>query len=131
MMFEIIQSLTNILGPIATANKENESKKDNALRALSYALDETCLYYRDIKNGHLKDRDRETQLVRYWSAAAIPLRHFDSGLAEICDRKSEYWLDPENYDDNQIEQMGIQLNDVRNAYRQLLKPAYRTFGKRR
>ncbi|APX99916.1 hypothetical protein [Lacinutrix venerupis] len=124
MMFEIIESLTNILGPIATASKENSSKKDRALRALSYALDKTCLYYRDLRNGILKDREREAQLVRYWSAAAIPLRHFDSNLAEICDHKSEYWLDPENYDDSQIDEMGIRLEDVRNAYRQHLKPNY-------
>lgn len=130
MMLEIIEGIANILGPIATSSRENQSRKDQALRALSYALDETCLYYRDIKNGNLPDRNREAQLVRYWSAAAIPLRYFDVDLAERCDRKSEYWLNPENYNAEEIDAMGIRLDDVRRAYRQLLSPNARLFRNR-
>ena len=129
-MFELIELLTNSLGPIATASKENEKKKDLALRAVSYALDETYLYYRDMRNGHLKDRDREAQLVKLWSAAAIPLRHFDLELANICDRKSEYWIDPESYNDEDVEKLGIRLGDVRSAYRKLMKPQYNLFRRK-
>ena len=121
-MYELIELLTSNLGSIATASKENEKKKDLALRAVSCALDETYLYYRDMKNGHLKDRDREAQLVKLWSAAAIPLRHFDLKLANICDKKSEYWIDPERYTDDDVEKLGIKLGDVRGAYRKLMKP---------
>ena len=32
MMIELIDSLGNILGPIATSSRENEAKKDQALR---------------------------------------------------------------------------------------------------
>ena len=126
-MFELIELLTSSLGSIATASKENEKKKDRALRAVSYALDETYLYYRDMKNGHLKDRDREAQLVKLWSAAAIPLRHFDLYLANICDRKSEYWIAPESYTNEDIEKLGIKLSDVRRAYRKLMKPKHSLF----
>lgn len=129
-MIELIELLTSNLGSIATAGKENEQKKDLALRAVSYALDETYLYYRDMKNGHLKDRDREAQLVKLWSAAAIPLRHFDLELANICDRKSEYWLDPEIYTDEDVIKLGIRLGDVRGAYRKLMKPNYSMFKRR-
>ena len=129
-MFELIELLTTNLGLIATSGKEDEQKKDLALKAVSYALDETYLYYRDMKNGHLKDRDREAQLVKLWSAAAIPLRHFDLDLANICDRKSEYWIVPESYSDEDVSKLGIRLGDVRGAYRKLMKPNYSMFKKR-
>lgn len=50
--------------------------KDEALRSISFALDETYLYYRDIEHGNLPNRDKEAMLVRYWSAAAIGLQTF-------------------------------------------------------
>lgn len=54
MLNEILQGLTNILGPIATASKDRSQMKDEALRAICHALDETYLYYRDIGHGRLQ-----------------------------------------------------------------------------
>ena len=130
MLNEIIEGLSNILGPIATATKERSQMKDEALRAISHALNETYLYYRDIEHGHLPNRDKEAMLVKYWSAAAISLRHFDQRLANICDNKAEYWVNPENYNSADIENLGIGLDSVRQAYRKMLKPDYKSFGRR-
>lgn len=130
MLNEIIEGLSNILGPIATATKERSQMKDEALRAISHALNETYLYYRDIEHGHLPNRDKEAILVKYWSAAAISLRHFDQRLANICDNKAEYWVNPENYNSADIENLGIGLDSVRQAYRKMLKPDYKSFGRR-
>lgn len=125
MMNEILNGLINLLGPIATATNERLKMKDEALRSISFALDETYLYYRDIEHGNLPNRDKEAMLVRYWSAAAIGLRHFDAHLAETCDKKSEYWIKPDNYSNKDIEDLGIGLNNVRQVYRKMLKPDFR------
>jgi hypothetical protein len=130
MLNEILQGLINILGPIATASKERSQMKDEALRAISHALDETYLYYRDIGHGRLQNRDREAMLVKYWSAAGISLRHFDQDLARRCDDKAEYWVNPENYNDEDINKLGIGLESVRQAYKKMLKPDLRRFGRR-
>jgi hypothetical protein len=122
MLNEIINGLSNILGPIATATKERSNMKDEALRAISHALNETYLYYRDIELGYLRNRDKEAMLVRYWSAAAISLRHFDRKLANKCDNKAEYWVNPDNYNTTDIEKLGIGLDSVRQAYRKMLIP---------
>ena len=74
MFKEILDGLTKILGPIATISKERRELKDSALRAISMALDETFIYYRDLKKGVPKNLDRELMLAKYWSAAAIPIR---------------------------------------------------------
>jgi hypothetical protein len=130
MLNEILEGLSKILGPIATASKDRSKMKDDALRAISHALDETYLYYRDREHGQLPNRDKEAMLVRYWSAAAISLRHFDENLANRCDTKAEYWVNPDNYNDVDIENLEIGLDSVRQAYRKMLKPDYRTFRKR-
>lgn len=122
MIKEIIEGLSKILGPIATISKDKREQKDMALRAISNALDETLLYYRDLERGKMRDLDREALLCKYWSAASIPMRHFDAQLAGICEYKSKYWLNPTQYTDTEIRELGIGLNDVRQAYRRMLLP---------
>ncbi|TAF08774.1 MAG: hypothetical protein EAZ75_09820 [Flavobacteriia bacterium] len=117
MFKEILDGLTKILGPIATISKDRRELKDSALRAISTALEETFIYYRDLKKGVPKNLDREAMLAKYWSVAAIPIRHFDEQLALTCDHKAEYWLDPEKYDEKEVEDIDISLNSVRDAYR--------------
>lgn len=126
---EILEGLSKILGPIATLSKDRRELKDTALRAISNALDETYLYYRDQHNGSPKNLERESLLVKYWSAAAIPMRHFDQSLANRCDEKSEYWINPSNYDAGDINELGIGLDNVRQAYRKMLRPNF-SFSKK-
>jgi hypothetical protein len=124
MLQEVLDGLSNILGPIATMSKDRRELKDSALRAISTALDETYLYYRDLDLGKNRNQEREAQLVRYWSAAAIPMRHFDNNLSIICDNKAEFWTNPTNYNKAKIKQLGIALDDVRQAYRKMLRPDF-------
>ena len=130
MIKEILEGLTKLLGPIATLSKDRRELKDQALRAISNALDETYLYYRDMDMGSPRNLDREALLAKYWSAAAIPLRHFDQNLSSTCDQKSEYWINPDNYNQVEIGRLGIGLNDVRQAYRKMLRPDFSIAGKR-
>lgn len=122
MIKEILDGLSKILGPIATLSKDRRELKDSAQRAISNALDETYLYYRDLDKGGQRNLEREAVLVKYWSAAAIPLRHFDETLANTCDHKAEYWVNPTHYHDDDIKKLGIGLDDVRQAYRKMLRP---------
>lgn len=117
MIKDILEGLINILGPLATISKERRELKDSALRAISNALDETYLYYRDLGKGKPKDLDREAMLAKYWSVAAIPIRHFNIELAIICDEKAKYWLDTDNYNEFENEKININLENVREAYR--------------
>lgn len=130
MIKEILDGLSKILGPIATLSKDRRELKDSALRAISNALDETFLYYRDLDNGSQRNLEREALLSKYWSAAAIPMRHFDEQLSNICEHKSKYWVNPTNYNDNDIRELNIGLNDVRQAYRKMLSPKFSAAGRR-
>lgn len=122
MINDVLKRLKRTLGEIATDS--NIEQRNSALRAISNALDETYLYYRDLKKGMVRNLDRESLLVKYWSAAAIPIGNFDSQLAEICDLKSEYWTKPDNYSDEEIKSLNIELDSVRQAYRKHIANRY-------
>lgn len=123
-MIEIlVDKLIALMGPISTLSRERRELKDSALRAISIALQETKIYYSALERRVDRDFDTEAQLVRYWGAAAIPLRHIDEELAMICDRKAEYWINPENWPYDNMEELGIKLVDVTAAYRQLAMPS--------
>lgn len=129
MLEFVIEKLIGLLGPIATLERDRRDLKDNALRAISTALTETSIYYRDLGRGAERDLDKEAQLARYWSAAAIPLRHIDQELAGICENKAEYWINPEQWSNDQIKQYGIRLQDVKRAYRQMAMPSFSTVNR--
>jgi hypothetical protein len=122
MLEYIIDKLIGLLGPIANLSKEKRELKDSALRGISIALHETKLYYRDRGQGRERNMDKEAQLANYWAAAAIPLRHIDEELAITCQYKAEFWTDPDHWSIDEVERVGIKLDDVSDAYRKLAMP---------
>ena len=117
MISEILDKLIKLLGPIATVSQERKNEKDFALRTISNALIETHFYYKELNQSSGKrDQEREKLLVKYWSAAAIPIRRFDIELSNICDEKSLYWINPDNYDSDKIKSLGIDLENIKKAY---------------
>jgi len=117
-----MERLIALIGPIQQLRKEQREVADSALRAVSIAINETYLYYRSLEKGRARSDDTEAQLSRYWAAAAIPLRHIDAELAEVCEYKSEYWVSPETWEPSQIKELGIELEAVRDRYRQRIAP---------
>jgi hypothetical protein len=122
MLEYVVEKLVGLLGPIAALSKEKRELKDNALRAISTALLETKLYYRDRQAGKPRNLDTEAQLAKYWSAAAIPLRHIDQELATTCEYKADFWTGPENWTNEEATRVGIKLEDVTRAYRAIALP---------
>jgi hypothetical protein len=122
MLKWVIDKLFEASGLIVQARRDHRELADLALNAISQALNETFIYYRDVEAGDLIDTRRRDHLVRLWSAAAIPLRHIDSELASICEYKARYWLDPDSWQRMEIEQLGIDLESVRDRYRAMLQP---------
>lgn len=119
-MFEfILDKLIGLMGPIATLSRDKRELKDNALKAISKALRETKLYYQARDRGEGRNYETEANLVRLWSEASVPLRHIDEHLSILCIDKSEYWINPDNWSENDIKSVGIKLEDVSQAYRKL------------
>lgn len=92
---------------------------DDALRAVGIALNETEIYYARLQRGAARSEETELQLSRYWAAASVPLRHVDLNLADTCEHKSRYWLDPTTWDEAKIKKFKIRLTSVARKVRQL------------
>ena len=122
MLQWVVERFIGLIGPIAQLQKDKRELADSALSAISQALNDTFLYYRDFELTQTIDPDREAQLVRLWSAAAIPLRYIDPELAGICQHKAAYWVNPRSWDYESIERLGIGLESVRDRYRSMLAP---------
>lgn len=121
MLDIIIDKLRTLYDQISDLKKTNRELSDNALRSVSTALNETLFYYKSLDRGSPRNLETEAQLVKYWSAAAIPMRHIDSQFAEICEYKSDYWLNPESWSPEKVKEFQIGLYDVRSKYRMKLR----------
>jgi hypothetical protein len=117
----VVERLIGLIPAIAALGREKRELKDQALQAISHAINETYLYYRDVEQGGGRNPDVEAQLSRHWAAAAIPIRHIDSELAQICEFKSEYWVNPDNWNKSKIKDLGIGLESVRMRYRSMIR----------
>ena len=124
MIEYVVESLIKLMGPIATLGKDKRELRDNALREISTALKETQIYYAGISRGNERNFETESQLAKYWAAAAIPLRHIDAELAMTCEHKAEYWVSPETWSADRVTEVSIQLQSVSIAYKKLINPNF-------
>ena len=110
-----------LLGPIAEMQKDKRELADQALRAVSDALTKTRLYCKSLDDGIVPERKKEEELMKAWANAAIPMRHIDREFSEICEHKSQFWLNPAEWPQGSVAEMGIDLESVRERYQTLLK----------
>lgn len=117
MIEYMMEALERFVGLYREKKKENRQLTDDALRAVQFALNETEIYYARLDRGSLRNEETELQLSRYWSAASIPFRHVDTGFADVCEHKSRYWLNPENWDEKKVARYKIRLSNVARRVR--------------
>lgn len=125
MLEYLVGPLKALIKPIQDLARDKRELRDNALRAICHALNETRIYYQGRERGRERNLEVEAQLAKYWAAAAIPIRHIDPELAMVCEAKCDYWINPDNWTDEEIAQSGIALTDLTKTYRDMLVPSLR------
>ncbi|MGK8190427.1 hypothetical protein [Enterobacter ludwigii] len=90
-----------------------------AIIALTKAVHETEMYFRDRVRGLERDFSREDALSRLWSDAEEPVRLVDPQLSELCRYKAKYWLFPESYSRSQVVELHITLEGMNAALQRL------------
>jgi hypothetical protein len=119
MIEYLLDKLEQLLDIRREKKKERRLLVDDALRAVSIALNETEIYYAKLERGLPKDQHAEEQLARYWSAASVPLRHVDPSFADRCEHKSRYWVDREQWSDDMDKKYDIRLGTIAKRIRRL------------
>lgn len=120
MLAQLINYLYSSCDAFSKFRDRDREYADQALSAISLALQETRNYYRDIELGEKPNRLKEKELVRLWSEAAIPVRHIDQELSFICAHKADFWVSPSKWEKEEIVKAGIDLENVIALYRKML-----------
>jgi hypothetical protein len=116
----VVERLIAIIPTIGEMSREKRELADDAFRSVSEALTETSIYVSRYARTGEREEETQAMLARLWSAAAIPLRHIDQELSDICEYKSEYWVDPESWAPEKTNGIAIDLETVREKYRERL-----------
>jgi hypothetical protein len=91
-------------------NDGEAERHDRAVEAVLRALNQTKAYIADCATG--RQRVREHQLVEFWTKAAVAVRRSDPSLARRLQLKAEYWADPENWSERDLELARIKIRDI-------------------
>ena len=118
----VLERFLQLIPLISELRKEQRQVGDAAARAISHALYETKLYYAGLERGNERNRDLEAMLSKHWAAASVPIRNIDQELAQVCASKAEYWINPEDWSEEQIKETGISLDKLHQHYKQQLHP---------
>src|SRR5687768_10355083 len=73
--------------------------RQQAIRAVWSAVDNTRMYIRMINAGRVDSSEPNPELVDLWSEASLQIAAFDPGLADRLRSKAEYWSDPQQWND--------------------------------
>ncbi|SRR6266511_4634098 len=118
-MIDSLPALISILGIVIDyfqAQKfHNETKINNALKAIQEAITETSKY---LERDDLQERQRtkEIELAGLWKAAAISMRGINPELSARLRMKSEYWDNSAQLSQREIYQGGIALRQIKKEF---------------
>jgi len=117
----MIEGLKTLLEYFRDERHRREDKADAALAAIYAAANETKLYIRKAQRTGRSEGKKEEELSRLWTAAAVPIRHFDRDLADRCLMKGRYWVDPASWSVEDIVRFRIGIDEVFEEARELLQ----------
>ena len=117
----MIEGLKTLLSYFRDERHRREDKADAALSSIYAAANETKLYIQKAQRTGKSNRNKEEELSRLWTAAAVPIRHFDKDLADRCLVKGRYWVDPASWSVQQIVEFRIGIDEVFAEARALLQ----------
>lgn len=119
LVLSIFKEIRDWILGIEKSNLENKKENKIALKSIYVALSETRSYFSDRKIL-AKDRERERQIAKLWFEAAIELKEIDNDLAMRCFLKGEFWTDPDNWKNDEEQNLNISINEMTSLCRKLL-----------
>ncbi|KGD75239.1 hypothetical protein HA49_08335 [Tatumella morbirosei] len=108
-----------VIGRLLEWRNANHKLKIAAIEALTPAVSQTVLYTHELRKGAPKDTEKENQLYTLWFAASSKVSSLDKDLAQNCLEKAKYWLFPEEYSQEKILELDIQIIRMQSVLEQL------------
>jgi hypothetical protein len=91
---DLIPGLSKLLDYFSAETRREEDKRDSALMAILAAAVETKMYLEFLESKAPRNRTEESELVKLWQKAAVPVRYIDVDLAASCLDKADDWIRP-------------------------------------
>lgn len=102
-------------------SKQKRELTISKLEALSNLLIENRAYLRDFAHQGVKDAQRELELAKEWRRVGLLFQDISPGLSEICDYKSDYWIDSDRYTKQKVNELGITIRNLEHKLRMAKK----------
>ena len=122
-ILEAIPEIGRVLREILAANQNPTPPKQQAIRAVWSAVDNTRMTLRRIKDGQINSATPNPELVALWSDASLQVAELNRDLALRLRDKADYWSDPQRWDEHKIDQAGIRIDAIASDARALLQLA--------
>jgi hypothetical protein len=106
---------------LVQADAATRTRWKDAVQVLQVAVLNTQAYVVQLNRGERVDRQVERGLAEAWQNAAGAFYGLDGALAERLQLKGEYWIQPENWTEQQVLDANISLQHVAEYTRQLLR----------
>ena len=99
-------------------NKQQDEIMRTALTTIYTAAQETKAYLM-VKDSE-RNRMTEIALSKLWANAAATAANFDSEWSKIASLKDDYWQNPDEWTEKEIERAGIKLDEIIPKVKELL-----------
>lgn len=116
----MLKGLTELLKYFRDERHHKRDKQDQALMAIREALQETKQYLALRDRGGERSIEKEHELSNLWSIAGVHAREFGPDLARRLGEKSSYWLEPENWNTDEIYEAGLKIERINMEVSELL-----------
>jgi hypothetical protein len=105
-------TIAAILARLEASTISRNKRYKNAISAIAVATNATQAYLVNSDNGRNVDRDREHTLSSLWFKASVDVSKFNPDLAQSCDIKAQYWLEPSVWRKKDIAAAQIRLKEI-------------------
>lgn len=112
ILVPFIKQIYRFIDLIKGQNQFHTERTDEALKAIYAALRGSQMYVVERREGIKQDKEREMKIAELWQSASISFGFIDSELAGLCHTKGSYWMNPENWNDQQIRAAGFDIDQM-------------------
>src|SRR5437868_509484 len=113
-----ITGFSSFVNWVLKKNKQNDEDMRTALKSIYTAARETKAYL--ALRGSERNRYTEIALSKLWAEASVLATNFDTEWARIATLKDDYWQNPDDWTEREIQEAGIDLDDIIVKVKELL-----------
>ena len=112
-MDEYIRSvITGLFDCYMTWSESKQKDATHKIQALSDLLVKNKIYLRNYPKQNKRDHQQEAMLAQEWRRVGSLFCKIYPDLAQLCEFKSDYWVNSDSYSENKVTELGITIRNL-------------------